>query len=67
LLPDKIQVLRVELPEGQHRVDLMPVSGHGSLGQVSSVQVPITDGRNTYLLANFPGPMLVGQVLVGGP
>lgn len=67
LLPDKIQVLRVELPQGDHEIDLTPVSGYGSLGQIATTKVTIEDGRNTYMLVNFPGPQLVGSALVGSP
>ncbi len=65
LLPDKIQVLRVELPAGQHFVELTPISGQGSIGQTVTTTVSIADGRNTYVMANFPGPYLVGAILVG--
>jgi hypothetical protein len=64
LLPDKIQVLRVELPKGQHQLMLQPVSAHGMpQGPVQVVTVPIDDGRNTYILANFPTGRLAGQVV----
>lgn len=68
LLPDKIQVLRVELPAGEHVLSLQPL-GHGSqpLASAATRRVSIADGRNTYLLANFPDGPLVGQVLVSQP
>ncbi len=67
LLPDKVQVLRVELPAGDHEVDLQPIARHDRLaGSVVRQQVTIADGRNTYLMAIFPDTKLVGSVLVSG-
>lgn len=67
LLPDKIQVLRVELPEGDHDLSLAPVSSaRQSIGRPVRQRVRIDNGRNTYALAMFPGEKLVGQVLVSG-
>ena len=67
LLPDKIQVLRIELPEGEHDVTLRPVMGHSGGRSGPTRRVRIADSRNTYLLANFPDTQLVGQVLVSEP
>jgi uncharacterized protein len=68
LLPDKIQVLRLELPAGEHVVKLTPASRNSPFGSQASRAVGIEDGRNTYLMANFPADQLVGQVLVSsGP
>lgn len=65
LLPDKIQVLRIELPAGEHELDLQPVGRHDRLsGSVVNQKVTIADGRNTYLMAMFPDTKLVGNVLV---
>jgi hypothetical protein len=68
LLPDKIQVLRVELPAGQHDLQLLPVI-HSTLARDAQVgrRVAIADGRNTYVLATFPDRQLVGEVLVSQP
>jgi hypothetical protein len=67
LLPDKIQVLRVELPAGEHEIDLQPIGRHDRLmGSVTNRKVTIADGRNTYLMAMFPDTKLVGNVLVSG-
>jgi hypothetical protein len=63
LLPDKIQVLRLELPAGQHRVTLQPAGRSGPLGSRYSKELPIRDGRNTYMLAVFPDTHLVGEIL----
>lgn len=68
LLPDKIQVLRVELPAGEHEVDLQPIARHDRLtGSITNKKVTIADGRNTYLMAIFPDTKLVGNVLVSQP
>lgn len=68
LLPDKIQVLRVELPAGEHEVDLQPIARHDRLaGSVVNKKVTIADGRNTYMMAIFPDTKLVGNVLVSQP
>jgi hypothetical protein len=64
LLPDQIQVLRIELPAGDHLVSLRPSSGYGSMGADHAQKVTIHDARNTYMLANFPDQYLVGQILV---
>ncbi|HWB09784.1 MAG TPA: hypothetical protein VG826_11180 [Pirellulales bacterium] len=63
LLPDKIQVLRVELPAGTHVVTLQPISQYGTNGGAEQQTVTILDGRNTYLLANFPDARLVGRMV----
>jgi uncharacterized protein len=63
LLPDKLQVRRVELPAGEHEVVLWPLDlGQQPIGPSATRRVAIADGRNTYLLATFPGPQLVGRV-----
>lgn len=63
LLPDKIQVLRIELPAGEQDIGLRASDGRGPIGPVSHHTVSIVDGRNTYLLAHFPDDRLVGQIL----
>ncbi|NQV28116.1 MAG: hypothetical protein HQ518_27505 [Rhodopirellula sp.] len=64
LLPDRIQVLRLELPAGEHVVKLTPARRNVPIGAVATRAIQIEDGRNTYLLANFPDERLVGEVLV---
>jgi hypothetical protein len=64
LLPDRIQVLRVELPGGQHTVALRPAQGPIPLGGETRVTVAIEDGRNCYALACCPDASFAGQVLV---
>jgi len=68
LLPDKIQVLRIELPAGEHQVTLRSLYRTGNASSLAATQtVRIADGRNTYLLGSFPGAKLVGKVLVSQP
>lgn len=63
LLPDQIQVLRLELPAGEHVISLSPADPHSAIGPQELANVTITDSRNTYLLANFPESRLVGEVV----
>jgi hypothetical protein len=65
LLPDKIQVLRLELPVGDHQLQLHPVCGSHAYGVTNRANVHISQGRNTYVLANFPDTHLVGTILTG--
>lgn len=68
LLPDTIQVLRLELPAGDHQLTLRPLDhGQRPCGSPVTHAVTVADGRNTYLLASFPSPRLVGKVLVSQP
>ena len=65
LLPNKIQVRRIELPAGKHHLALQPATESGQpLGNAEQTDLEVFDGRNTYVLANFPGRSLVGQILV---
>lgn len=65
LLPNKIQVRRIELPAGTHQLALEPAIEDGRpAGRSETATFDIVDGRNTYVLANFPGESLVGRVLV---
>jgi uncharacterized protein len=66
LLPDKIQVLRIELPAGQHQIS-MAAAGTFGVGREVTQRVTIADARNTYMLANFPDSQLVGKVLASRP
>ncbi|HEV3023135.1 MAG TPA: hypothetical protein VGX76_11740, partial [Pirellulales bacterium] len=67
LLPDKIQALRLELPAGRHQIGLHPQGAYGPGGRVEQATVTILDGRNTYLLANFPDGRLVGRIATNQP
>jgi hypothetical protein len=66
LLPDEIQVLRLELPAGEHHVALRPTAGPVPKSGPSNARVTIEDGRNTYLLACYPGRRRAGEILVSG-
>ena len=65
LLPDKIQVLRIELPAGEHRIGLHATGSFRGASQEQTV-AKVVNGRNTYLLANFPDDHLVGKILQSG-
>jgi hypothetical protein len=64
LLPDRIQVLRLELPAGTHTLALRPLAHDGQpLGEPVSRSVTVIDGRNSYLLARVGDAGLIGQPL----
>jgi hypothetical protein len=62
LLPNQIQVLRVEMPAGDHRIGLSPVGRFGMVAPREAM-VHIADGRNTYLLADFVDDQLLGKIV----
>jgi hypothetical protein len=64
LLPARIQVLRIELPAGEHTVNFAPAQGERTIGGLESATIQIADGQNTYVMVNFPDRKLVGKVLV---
>ena len=56
LLPREIQVLRAELPIGEHTVALEPLDTIGrSIAGPQTVTTEIRDGRNRYLIVIAPG------------
>jgi hypothetical protein len=63
LLPEKIQVLRIEVPAGTHQVSLQAGGPWGGIGPAETQTVTVANGRNTYMLANFPETKLVGKIL----
>jgi hypothetical protein len=68
LLPDTIQVLRLELPVGQHTLALRPIDRSGRpLGDAVPQTVTILDGRNTYVLAQATDSGIVGKPLTNSP
>lgn len=67
LLPREIQVLRLELPAGAHQLNLEPVTQGRPVGAGTVCQVPVVDGRNTYVLSYWPETHPIGQVLVSRP
>ncbi|MDR0870955.1 MAG: hypothetical protein LBN39_09200 [Planctomycetaceae bacterium] len=80
LLPAEIQVARIEVPAGEHKIRLQPASrvfslsrrmyfpSAGSLpfGLEAERVIRVEPGHNTYVLANFPNGQLVGQIVVSG-
>ena len=66
LLPDTIQVLRIELPVGDHEIALRPAARGGEFASSARTQVTILDGRNTYLMGTLPASQFVGQLLTSG-
>ncbi|MBI1345202.1 hypothetical protein GC163_02820 [bacterium] len=66
LLPDRIQVLRVALPAGEHELEIHPANRHGSFGMPARKTIRIHDGRNTYVMGQFPDSRPVGELLVSG-
>jgi uncharacterized protein len=66
LLPETIQVLRIEAPVGARTLKLQAIDAHGAYGVPDSVSVNVYEQRNTYVLANFPDSQLVGKILVSG-
>ena len=68
LLPDRIQVLRLELPVGSHTLLLRPLDRQGqSLGPSVPQTVTVVDGRNTYLFMQATDAGLVGRPLTNTP
>ncbi|MBX3441262.1 MAG: hypothetical protein KF774_02560 [Planctomyces sp.] len=66
LLPDRIQVLRLELPAGQRSLQLTPGDQAGKFGFPALTEIEVEDGRSSYVLVNFPDSHLVGKVLKTG-
>lgn len=78
LLPAEIQVVRLEVPAGEHRLTVQPLSRSYSLAQRGYVlsdssakygseqtkQIRVEPGRNTYVLVNFPNNEMVGKIIV---
>jgi hypothetical protein len=62
LLPDRIQVLRIEIPAGDHQIHLQPEGGLGGLVGADAT-VRIEPGRNTYLLGVFADGHPIGKLL----
>lgn len=67
LLPNSIQVQRLELPVGEHQLSLIAGKQGLPVGKPETCQVQVADGRNTYVLACFPDRRLVGKVQVSDP
>lgn len=67
LLPETIQVVRLELPVGIHELTLRPARRGQPIGSTHTTGVEVVDGRNTYVLASFPTQNLVGKILTSQP
>lgn len=71
LLPEKIQVLRIELPAGEHQITLAPTLRYAgtstATGKPETIKVRVENGRNTYVLANYPDTNLVGKISTNRP
>lgn len=67
LLPDSIQAARIELPQGEHTLNLTAITGtEGFAAQgnaPASVTVSVRDAQDTYVLCCFPDSRLVGKVI----
>lgn len=56
LLPREIQVLRAELPAGEHKIDIEPLDTIGRpIGSAQPVLTQISDGINRYIIVIAPG------------
>lgn len=66
LLPDTIQVARLELPAGDHEILLEPFDRAGRpIGRAVAVSATVSDGRDTFVLVQSPEAGIVGVPLVG--
>jgi uncharacterized lipoprotein YehR (DUF1307 family) len=63
LLPDSIQVFRIELPAGNHDLTLQPARKNSEFAAPTHTKVNIHAGRHTYVLCNLPDSRFVGEVL----
>ncbi len=66
LLPREIQILRIELPAGTHRLNLEPVTHGRPVASKAGCAVEVVNGRNTYVLSYWPGMQPIGEILVSG-
>jgi hypothetical protein len=67
LLPETIQVFRVELPAGEHEILLTPrLTGKGA-GRAGSRKLAILPGQNTYVLGIFSSPSAAPALLASQP
>lgn len=63
LLPRDIQVLRVEVPAGDHQLQLNPLLGTRPVGPSQTTSIRVIDGQNTYLVCWFPDARSASQVM----
>ena len=64
LLPREIQVARIELPAGQHHLNLHPLNSGRPSGAQSTCTVEVRNGQNSYVLGYWPDRQPIGQLLV---
>jgi hypothetical protein len=64
LLPGEIQVIRIEVPCGHHRIGLRAMNAGNPFGSEHVSDVEIRDAQNTYVLANLPNDRVIGEVTV---
>ena len=63
LLPNDIQVMRIETPKGTPSIQLTPLRGGRPVGPSKQIDVTVIDGRNTYVLCWFPDARSQSQVI----
>ena len=63
LLPDRVQVLRIELPAGSHDLQLQAIRNGVAMHKMFGTKIQAEDGRNSYVLASFPDNELLGKIL----
>ena len=61
LLPDSIQVARLELPAGEHDLHLAPVDDARTLGPMVRRRVRVEDGRSAYVVVTAVDAGIVGD------
>ncbi len=64
LLPAKIQVIRIEMPIGRHRIGMRTMQRGRPFGSEHISEVEIVDAANTYMLAYLPNDRVIGSVSV---
>ena len=64
LLPREIQVLRLELPAGVHRLTFRPAVDGRLVGLPTEQVVKVTDGRNSFVMNYWPDLEPIGVTLV---
>lgn len=64
LLPREIQIARLELPTGQHRIALEPITSGRPSGPKTFCTVDVQNARNTFVLGFWPDKQPVGQIVI---
>lgn len=62
LLPRDVQLLRVEVPAGDHVLTLSPLANGRPVGPAQQTKVRVNDGQNTYVISWFPDSRCVSQI-----